>query len=147
VIDQKKRTTLKTITAAAAVAATPAAVAAGMSAISTASADAPLKIVVEGDGSVLVTNASTNATSLRHVSPGRVTAKELSYDLNELIVDGPLKLEAGATRRFKLKPVSSDSVEATVPGAAISPFMAEVTTSYDSVVGSSTTTTKRMMLV
>lgn len=64
---------------------------------------------------VTVTNQSNAAVTLRHIQPGVVFAQGFSYDLNELVKDGPLTLAASVAMHFSLAPARSAAVSQIKP--------------------------------
>lgn len=64
---------------------------------------------------VTVTNNSGERLTLRHVSPGAVSTRHGSFDLNLLLARSPVTVEAGSSSSFLLEPVVDNAINAIVP--------------------------------
>ena len=60
-----------------------------------------------GHSVVTILNRSQTAVTLRYIQPGFVHAEGRTYDLNQLLQDGPLTLAAGDAVRLPLSPIVS----------------------------------------
>lgn len=56
---------------------------------------------------VTILNRSDAAMTLRYIQPGFVHAEGYTYDLNQLLKDGPLTLASGEVVRLPLAPITS----------------------------------------
>ena len=61
-----------------------------------------------GHSVVTILNRSQAAVTLRYIQPGFVHAEGRTYDLNQLLQDGPLTLAAGDAVRLPLSPIVSE---------------------------------------
>ena len=153
--DFSRRNTLKTLSAASVIAAAPvvasAASASAKSLSKTSSTDSALSISFDySDYSttqvVTVTNASTQAASMQHVSPGLVKSGGYVFDINDLMVDGPLTLDAGETKAFAISPLPAGAIERRNPGGTIANQTLTVSTRYDAFGGHRSVSTKRLCM-
>lgn len=156
--DFQKRDTLKTISAAAAVAMTPSlasAVCNSRSATNTTeNNETGLHLSFDGhmeSGRQVITlqNHSDREVTLKHVSPGLVKAEGSMFDINTLLADGPIRLQAGETRTMTMLPVSSESREKPLPAGVIDPRALSVSSRYHAwpvANGHRITRTRRMLL-
>lgn len=159
-LDQEKRTTLKSMTAAAAVTAIPTALTAMSAVAASKAADVPvestfttsgLQIEVDKLGDITtswlrITNETGETITVKHVSPGVVVSKGEAFDINAALEDGPLVINHDESYSFMVEPMADVADALPIPGGQIGTEMASVTSRFDSTLGEQFTTTRRMVL-
>lgn len=159
-IDQKKRTTLKSMTAAAAVTAIPTALTAVSAVAASKATDMPLESTLTTAGLQIdvdklddittswlrITNETGETMTVKHVSPGVVVSKGEAFDINAALEDGPLVINHDESYSFMVEPMADLSDALPMPGGQIGAEMASVTSRFDSMIGEQSTTTRRMIL-
>ncbi len=159
-VDPQKRTTLKSMTAAAALTAMPAALTAasavaaspaGDAAVESSITTAGLQIEVDKVGDITTswlrfTNETGEAMTIKHVSPGVVVSDGEAFDINAVLQDNPLVINHDESYSFMVEPMHKVADALPVPSGRIGTEMAAVTSRYDSTIGKQFATTQRMIL-
>jgi len=121
--DMKKRSTLKIITGAAAIAATPSIASAGNFIDGADNEQAAVEeiVVPVNTGTELTISLSVEPeptirlTNHRHVYPGIVHAGEQTFDINSIFFRCAYAVSAGRSRTVKIEPTISTQVETAYP--------------------------------
>jgi len=128
--DMKKRSTLKIITGAAAIAATPSIASAGnfidgadneQAAVEeivvpvNTGTELTISLSVEPEPTIRLTNHSKQLLIVRHVYPGIVHAGEQTFDINSIFFRCAYAVSAGRSRTVKIEPTISTQVETAYP--------------------------------
>ena len=141
-VDQKRRQTLKSITAVATTAAFVPTVFAGVSDVDSrqhsSSKDGDVGVLsiavrAQPDGVnavITIENQSASPARLRHVSPGLTRVYGRAFDINAALADGPTTLGPGERRHYILAPLASGEKEAPIPGGVIAKDLVMVTGRY-----------------
>jgi len=159
-IDQNKRTTLKSMTAAAAVTAIPAGLTAVSAVAASSSSQAPIEATTLQTGLQIevdhlddittswlrITNETGKTVTVKHVSPGVVVSKGEAYDINAALEDGPLVINHDEAYSFMVEPMADVTDALPIPGGEIGAELASVTSRYDSTVGERFAMTRRLVL-
>lgn len=130
-IDRKKRTTLKMIGGAAAVAAIPTIASAGNCFHGDAhkeqhantetvvpinnGTELTIALSVDPEPTIRMTNHSNQLVIVRHVYPGIIHAGDVAYDLNSIFANSAYAIGAGRSRTVKIQPTSHTQAEADYP--------------------------------
>jgi len=128
-VDLDKRTTLRVITGAAAIAATPSMAAAGLSGGAhdeqhsneefvvpvNASTELTIALSVDPEPVLRLTNNSKQLLIVRHVYPGLIHAGTETYDINSVFVNCAYAISAGRSRTIKIQPTKSTQAEVAYP--------------------------------
>ena len=130
-IDHKKRTTLKVIGGAAAVAAIPSIASAGNCLHGGAyteqhaaesivvpinnGAELTIALSVDPEPTIRMTNHSNQLVIVRHVYPGIIHAGDVAFDINSIFANSAYAIGAGRSRTVKIQPTSHTQAETDYP--------------------------------
>ena len=129
-VDSKKRTTLKIISGAAAIAATPSIASAGNFLVGAnneqvateeivipvnAGTELTISLSVDPEPALVLTNHSKQLLIVRHVYPGIIHAGDKTFDINSIFSRCAYAISAGRSRTVKINPVESNHVETAYP--------------------------------
>ena len=128
-VDYRKRTTIKVISGAAAIAGTPSIASAGVFGgahdelpatediivpVNT-STELKIELTVSDESTIRMTNNSNQLLILRHVYPGIVHAGARAFDINSLFVNCAYAISAGRSRTVTIQPTVSTQAETPYP--------------------------------
>ena len=133
-LDTNKRTTLKIIGGATAIAAAPSMVMAGINhqhgaadeihpaqktelnkELLTAGTSITIALLLDPEPILRMTNHSNQLVIVRHVSPGILHAGDQVFDINSVFERCAYAISAGTSRNVKISPSGSSPVQTDVP--------------------------------
>lgn len=104
-----------------------------------------LSVVTEDKGglSVTFTNHASATAQVKHVYPGIVESKGKTFDINDILVNSPLTIEAGESVTVFMPKIAPVSAERALPKDITLGNSLTVSTRYNSSFGEQSVYTKR----
>jgi len=98
---------------------------------------------IDGTRQVVVTNTGDQAVTLSHIYPGIVSTPDGPYDLNSLLVNGPVKFEAKQDTTLSIKVAQTDQLDFHRHPMRTADSLIHVRTTNENVNGGRPVTTTR----